>query len=397
MTPDSPWVAALACVAVALITLWLLEKISPSKLTPGRYLAVDGLRGYLALFVFLHHACVWYFYRGTGRWTAPPSHLFTYFGEGSVVLFFMITAFLFYGKLLDGRAGGGVDWSRLFISRVMRLFPLYLFAMVLIVGLVGMQSGWQLREPVSVLLSQLADWLYLSLPGAPPINLTPTNTITAGVTWSLPYEWVWYFFLPWLALLLGLRPSWRTLLLSFAVCGSAVLLNWEHRLFRILPFVGGVCAAYAARSIKFRQMFAGPKGAVVVVACLTIAMTSTASAYKIGPLLLLTLAFCIIASGNSLFGVLHLRLSRALGELAYSIYLLHGMLLFITFTELARQEGSPISVVDHWMHILLLTPILITLCRLTFRLIETPGNRQVDLLTQLWGHRTALARRPRQC
>jgi peptidoglycan/LPS O-acetylase OafA/YrhL len=98
---------------------------------------------------------------------------------------------------------------------------------------------------------------------------------------------------------------------------------------------------------------------------------------------MLTLAFCIIASGNSLFGLLHLRVSRALGEMAYSIYLLHGLLLFTTLIVLDQKGGPPFSATHHWGVILALTPVLIILCRLTYLGIERPGNRQVDRLTRL--------------
>lgn len=102
MDPVSP-LPALACLLVAMATAFFLVKQFGSPPSLGRYASIDGLRGYLAFFVFLHHSCIWYFFLRTGQWQAPPSNLYNHFGQSSVALFFMITGFLFFSKLIDGR------------------------------------------------------------------------------------------------------------------------------------------------------------------------------------------------------------------------------------------------------------------------------------------------------
>src|SRR5579872_6442540 len=66
-----------------------------------RYSSIDGLRGFLALFVFIHHASIWYFLPHIHRWGYTPYDLFNQFGSTSVAFFFMITAFLFFSKLIE--------------------------------------------------------------------------------------------------------------------------------------------------------------------------------------------------------------------------------------------------------------------------------------------------------
>ncbi|MFC6337438.1 acyltransferase family protein [Pseudomonas karstica] len=80
---------------VALLSTHLIvnKLITPSS--QGRFVTIDGLRGYLAFFVFLHHSCIWYYYLQSGVWALPPSRLFVHFGQMGVALFFMITGFLF--------------------------------------------------------------------------------------------------------------------------------------------------------------------------------------------------------------------------------------------------------------------------------------------------------------
>ena len=117
---------AIGAILLALATAALLPHIIQLPIaSPPRYSTIDGLRGYLAFAVFLSHSSIWYFYLHFGRWDVPQSNFYTHLGQSSVTLFFMITGFLFWSKLLDGRVQP-IDWSRLYLSRLFRLVPLYL-------------------------------------------------------------------------------------------------------------------------------------------------------------------------------------------------------------------------------------------------------------------------------
>lgn len=145
LDPISP-LPAIASLFIALLTVHILARTFGTPSKAGRYLSIDGLRGYLAFFVFLHHSCVWYFYIRSAVWKAPPSNLYNNFGQSSVAFFFMITGFLFFTKIVNDRANG-VDWVKLYISRVLRLFPLYFFAMILLFIVVAALSNVSLNTP----------------------------------------------------------------------------------------------------------------------------------------------------------------------------------------------------------------------------------------------------------
>src|SRR5579862_6911783 len=108
MSPTSCIPVVVAGLTATLLA-FLVSGRSPPVAGADRFLAIDGLRGYLALSVFLHHSCVWYFYLRTGKWELPPSRLYVQLGQSSVALFFMITGFLFYSKLLQAR-NREFDW-----------------------------------------------------------------------------------------------------------------------------------------------------------------------------------------------------------------------------------------------------------------------------------------------
>src|ERR1035437_3929118 len=130
MNPLNPFFAVIIYLT-AFLTAYIIKinyKITPLK---GRYETIDGMRGFLALGVFIHHAAIWHQYLQTGWWDNPKSNLYAHFGQTSVQLFFMITSFLFISKLLNTNKKA-FNWNNFFLSRIFRLVPLYFFSIALI-------------------------------------------------------------------------------------------------------------------------------------------------------------------------------------------------------------------------------------------------------------------------
>jgi peptidoglycan/LPS O-acetylase OafA/YrhL len=95
--------------------------------------------------------------------------------------------------------------------------------------------------------------------------------------------------------------------------------------------------------------------------------------YEIPSLICISLAFAIIACGNSLFGILTHNTSRLLGQISYSIYLLHGMLLFLTFRfVIGFPAASNFSPVLHWSIIASCGILLVIVSSFTYRYVELP-------------------------
>ena len=108
----------LPIILVALATMKLTGSALGIRPAEGRFASIDGLRGYMAFFVFLHHSCIWYFATHGYGWRPPPSNVYSQFGSTSVAVFFMITSFLFFSRLLQAR-GGVLDWLKLYVSRAL--------------------------------------------------------------------------------------------------------------------------------------------------------------------------------------------------------------------------------------------------------------------------------------
>lgn len=379
LDPLHPLIPVVALL-VAFATLSLLPQPGDAPARPGRHDSIDGLRGYLAFFVYLHHAASWFFYLRQDQWMLPPSHLYTHLGQSSVALFFMITGFLFCSKLMDGRRSR-IDWLKLYVSRVLRLLPLYLLLILLLLACVAVLSGGELREPLPDLMRHIAGWVFFTIPGMQDINgVKGSFIIVSGVTWSLVYEWFFYGSLPVLGLAFGVRPGMAGLL---AGCIGMAAIAWGAAAVPFsLTFLGGIAAAILVRRPSFRQLAQSRMGSLIAIACLGTVVLLFPSAQGKPQLLLLSLAFAIMAGGNDVFGLMTHRLARALGELAYGIYLLHGIVLFVVFSFIIGiPTARTLSPAGHWLIVLAVTPALVLLCMQAFRWIEQPAMRHSSRLT----------------
>lgn len=373
--------AALLVVLVAVISTGLISKTLVPPAAHGRFFTIDGLRGYLAVFVFLHHSYIWYQYLRSGVWSVPESRLFVHFGQGGVALFFMITGFLFFSKILDSK-DNGIDWLRLYVSRALRLTPLYVFSMLIMLSIVFFVSNGQFLEPISKVSIEALQWLTFTIFGNPDVNgLKKIFLITAGVSWSLPYEWFFYMALPVLAVLVGAKVPKPYMIISLLaiIAFGLYYLSEEYQWL----FLGGMVAAVLVRFDRFTSFAKRKVSTFIVVILLAYIVARYPYLYtKTKPTYMLVVVFCLIAGGNSIFGLLSNRLSRSLGEMAYSIYLLHGILLYVVFKfVIGFSAAGKLTSAEHWLIIVLLTPILIVICGLTFRFIEKPSMQHTGRIT----------------
>ncbi|MBV8252108.1 MAG: acyltransferase [Chitinophaga sp.] len=383
MTPVSllPIIPILILIGLVVLPVSHLLGIQAPQ---GRYRTIDGLRGYLAFFVFLHHSVVWYFFLHTGRWSFPPSPLYHHLGPGSVSFFFMITAFLFFSKLMEAQEKG-MDWRKLYVSRFLRILPLYFFLLTMLLLITGVVTGWKLHESPAQLLQHLLGWLLFM---EPDLNGVTLRLVVAGVIWSLAFEWLFYFSLPfWGLLLFRLKPSLNVSL--FAGMGLALFawviysfypaMAWE----RMSAFLGGMLAAYVIKQPGFRETASHWITTIFIIGMLYIGIFVVPPFSYPFSLLCFGACFLAIAGGNTLFGLLSLKSSRLLGQISYSIYLLHGMLLFITFNfVLTFPVVQQLSPQYYWLMIAGIAVVLIILCCITYRFIEKPCLEAADKATK---------------
>ena len=305
----------------------LVENAGPSD---HRSYSIDGLRGLLALGVMTHHLLVTRNFMATHRWESPPGIFVGQLGQACVAIFFMITAFLFGERLLKQR--GALNWKAFYVSRICRLTPLYLVVVALVVSSTLLVQGGRLVQPPGELLKGLGAWLLFTIPGAPDLNDVPgTFFIIAGVTWTLRYEWAFYIGLPVLAWVISRGRYW----LAGALSIIGLSLFW--RLARIEPlqllgfhaFAGGIVAAMWLTQPRWVALARRRSFGMLAVVCLCFVFFTQPSAFATHSLVALTIFFIAAAAENPVTRLLAQQTARALGEISYGVYLLHGFFLWL--------------------------------------------------------------------
>lgn len=356
---------AIVVAVFALMSLpaWRMADSPPQAGRPNN--AIDGLRGFLAVGVFILHSAIYQTYLQGGRWELPPSAFLTMCGQGGVALFFMITAYLFWRRVVRAVP----NWIEFYVGRVFRIGPLYLtaFAIVLVITL-----QWGAGEPLIELGKHLIRWLLLGAGGAPQINGYPnTHLLLAGVTWSLQYEWGFYLALPLLALFRS-RPALAS---AVALCCLlvALLLNPSRE-----PTLWGCGALFAAGALcASTPPLTLPRGlgSSAAIALVVVYLAAFDTAYAPLPILIAGGTFCLIASGETLFGLLSTRAAVRLGNVSYGIYLLQGLALAGVFALKPIRAFALSSQFAYSSVVIIIGLVLVAVSALAHWLIERPGIR----------------------
>jgi peptidoglycan/LPS O-acetylase OafA/YrhL len=360
----------------------------------GRVVTIDGLRGFLALSVMIYHGLISYNYQANGQWIASDSLFYRPLGGVAVMLFFMITAYLFWTRLLkrDGRP----DWKGLYIGRLFRIGPLYVFSILAMTLIVFWRTGFELREPLDSMVSNLGRWFALGLnDDMKPINGFPwTIFILMGVTWSIKYEWWFYFSLIITAIFIQLRMH-----LTFAVVGLAasfaLILTTQSDLW-CLPaafFCGILTASLLHEGIKPR--LSANWMSIMALTALAIMFSFARTHAGVIQIALIGIAFYLICSGADLFGLLLLRPAQRMGHISYGIYLLQGIPLTLLFWHAPFKAWALFSPTHYWTALLICAAVLCVAASITFAAIERPFIELGKSLTRI-GKRDAVKIEPTQ-
>ena len=379
-----PWLAAAYAISIyaflfALATLQLRFSLFSGSLTKtsGRYGSIDGLRGLLATGVLIHHSFTAYGYFSSGSWKWSTSPLLNQLGQTTVAMFFMITGFLFTIKASRPQ----INWTALYKSRIARLVPLYGILVVVVFGLVLFLSGGELKESPGRLVTEFFQWFTFVCFGRPDINAFPlTWTIVAGVNWSLAYEVIFYISCIPLIHLAAKYCSNQTLLIFYTVLLLGLLghrsLNSTGSASPSLyaaHFLCGIVTAYAYNTpaIKLAIGTRTFKFIAIVALCSLLLATHSYSSWAV---LSTMIIFASIVGGTSVFGLLNTKAAIWLGDISYGIYLLHGILLWVSLSMVITPHGLiQFNLTSYWLLVLAISTCVITLASLSYVKLERPA------------------------
>jgi len=201
------------------MSIFLIERIfSMSNILTEKTLLrsspIDALRGVLATAVVCHHFVVTYYWKLNGSWVRPESDVLNNMGVVPVSLFFMITGFLFFGKIYRKTP----DWVTILRSRVQRIMPLYIFVMLIVFTISLGKTNFVIE--FGGLGKEILKWgLFL---GGTFNGFADSVHITAGAHWTLRYEWLFYISLPLIAAVFNRRLYGKSLVLSLGALVLAI-------------------------------------------------------------------------------------------------------------------------------------------------------------------------------
>ncbi len=337
-----------------------------SEHSSNRLGCVDGVRGYLAMFVCVHHFVIYY-------WAAPlpfndqARSFFHSMGQSGVAIFFMITGFLFFHRVLQNP---DINWGRFFVSRFFRIYPLFLFSLLLISLLSFRAMNYETDTTWVEWVKNIASWL-LFVGG--DINGFDAQSVNLGVQWTLKYEWAFYLALPLLAAVVH-----KSRILTWLTIVSVILLAFFpldvvlYTGFYILFLLGGFTAWLSLSDMPVKRALKSNTMAVAGLSALLAQMVFFHTAYGVVQSLLLALFFIPLAIGNDYFGLLRLRTSIFLGKISYSIYLLHGIVLFVLYTIWMPHLLEVESIIAFFAFLAATLSLIALVAWATYSLIEVP-------------------------
>lgn len=329
---------------------------------------MEGLRGLAVFLVFLVHYVTLiepWLMRDTFAWNLAES--LRGIGHAGVDLFFVLSGYLIYGTLIV-KARPLLPYLR---RRAQRIYPAFLAVFILYLLLSWLfPHESKLPDGIGPASTYLAANLLL-LPGLFPIE--PMIT----VAWSLSYEVFYYLSVPLLIASLGLREWPRTVRLAFffAVTGLAFILaasGIDHHI-RLVMFVAGILL-FEALEMRSRRIDKLGLFALVVGMILVDRWVSGPARYVV----LFTAFFLLCHAafrGNGLTAKLFCwSPMRWLGNMSYSYYLIHGLVLKAAFFVVVKLSLPAQNWAEFEFLSLLMVTFVLTMLPavLLFVFIERP-------------------------
>lgn len=365
---------ALVVYAILIFTAFFMSKLVKINHQSNRFESLDGFRGILAISVFIHHAAIWKQYIETKEWNSPQEVFYHHLGGTSVSFFFMITSFLFINKLIKDSEKGDFDAKAFFISRFFRIVPLYYFSVLMILVFTLAATHFEIFSTYKDFIITGFHWATFNIFNKIPFNqFFDSNIVNASVEWSLSYEWFFYFTIPLFSIFF-LKSKVKKIKYSIISISFVLLFVIFHKvlLLPMLSFLGGAISPFILKySPNITKKISTNKLISLSIIILMIYLLN--SERKAVNFVLTTYIFTMIALGNNVFGVLKSTTLKFLGEISYSTYLLHGIILFVgLYLIIGIENLTKYTDSKYCLAIFAISPFVIIVSTITYKFIEVP-------------------------
>lgn len=365
---------ALIAYTILIFTAFWICKLVKLDQQSNRFESLDGFRGMLAISVYIHHAVIWKEYINSGNWQAPKEIFYQHLGDTSVSFFFMITSFLFINKLIKDSKNKDFDAKTFFISRIFRIVPLYYFSVFVILIATLFATDFKIVSTYKDFIISGFHWITFNIFNKISFNQFFDSTIiNAAVEWSLSYEWLFYFTIPLLSTIF-VKSFKKKIFYSFISFSFIFLFFKFHyvQLSHLLSFVGGAFSPFiinffpsTSKSIAKNKIVS-----LIIIILLIYLLNSNRTLVNF---MVTSFIFTCIALGNTVFGILKLSVLKFLGEISYSTYLLHGIVLFvILYLMIGLENLTKYTNTEYCLIIFAISPLVLLISTFAYIFIENP-------------------------
>lgn len=355
-------------LAFVLLSVYVLAKanyFSHIDFSGGRYFFIDGLRGIAAFSVLMNHGAHTIITSGI-----QPIHIdfnkYTITGNmGSfgVQLFFCITGFLFFDKLI--KCNNKFDWNIFFIARIKRLVPLYILTSIF-VALIAIFIAGEGAKLNFVNFSSILNFFGFGFLGTEifigGFNASGLNAII----WTLPYEWRFYLLFPFVSIAIASKRYGMIALLFVMILAARDFMTdfvlWPY-------FIVGAFGAYIfnRKGARISDKF----GLFSLFSCLIIVAIICSSSDPYGRIRMLCVSLfflMIILTRPTVFSIKPL---VYLGEASYSLYLLHLPVMAIIMRSLNSIHSiAGMSTLSYTILIAVMSSVISIISCISFKRIE---------------------------
>lgn len=363
-TEYSPEVIALT---IAIVLMFIVcSSIFKSKIEGAEvkheYKFINGLRGLAAVFVFVNHAPFVLINLGVQNTVFSAwGQIYPNLGSFGVQIFFCITGFLFFDKVMKN---DNIDWSDFFIARIRRVAPLYYVMSFLVFFIAASFSGFAILNKESI--TTVAGLLTFNFIDNPMkiggVSLVPLSS----VTWTLVHEWRFYAVLPIVALCY--RSKYKSIMMMMAIIiaavdlGTSAVVCWAY-------FLSGMSAAIIHKANITNKPTKMASALIAISIFIWVCGMVDVPGYGALRFGLATIFFICVTISNP--RVLHFQFLNRLSDISYSVYLLHLPVLFLSFKFLsAFIDLASLDKVTFWIVNFLTIPIIVALSTFTFVYVE---------------------------
>ncbi|MEP7044348.1 MAG: acyltransferase [Dokdonella sp.] len=346
---------------------------------------IDALRAIAALLVVWMHVSEKYFQlspaTAQSRWVYD-SALFGNAGRIGVVLFFAISGFVIPFSI---RANSSAPVREFLLKRFFRILPIYWLSIP--IGAFTCSIIWGVPFPVKYMLLDMTLLQYwLDLPSA------------MGLYWTLVLEMLFYFCCAILLFARSIDNYPRiaiiatTLVLVHMVAVILVRLGYPGQIYLTslwffhlgIMFWGSLFRAWCDGRMRSTFAIACTWGMLAFLLLLYPIYCATVAKFPLNYFLPYALAIGIFVLGTTLLK-LQFRPLVKIGEISYSVYLVHPIVFNLMLWTLLRTEVSSFWRTRHLAtYVLANIAITIVLSALSYRWVEKPAIAMGRSLSRRW-------------